>query len=596
HCGSGCDADNLYCFCPMPDVPPPDNICRACMECPITEPPPNVLGIYCVFSDCEVDACLYPYLDLNRDIVDGCECEMTEEALAYDKNERSWAHSAWAEGTNSFGLVWQDSRTHRSKVFFDAVTQSGLSVQHAEHDYMLSSSSFWDTDRQPNIAWDPNKNKYAVVYISDYNCDWGWDDWCWWGNCDCSGIKFTTVTTGAVVSGVVEVFEAHSVFDSPGQPAIVATKDVGNFDRYLLVFTNDTKIIAAGLDEVGRALRWDPGCTGVPWYDGICKLNSDCQSTADCPAAICKLHDDCLDDEGCPTEMICTEGVCEGDACTGDADCLNGTCSQGMECNEEGECEGGVCEVNSDCENGACRDSWWFDDCHEDFTYYAKEVASVSNPANLQLRGKNNDNLLVWQDGSGSNHSIKAIRLQYDEHTWDNWVTAGGQRSITSSQFSDPRNPHLIPAPAGPAAYLLGFDAQKNGGRREIYVARLDSSGGLIGEPVQVSEATENNRDAYGGAIVENSPANKTGVFWLERHANDSSDQALLVQTFDSNLTMSDWGPFQFVEEAWSLSYYFYPLQSMELSNRWGFFYLDWAQRNGENYWAVRYYTICVPP
>ena len=477
-CGGGCDPNDLICYCPPEDYGG-DGTCFACMQCPVETPPPHVLALRCQQSDCRIESCLYPWLDINLEMSDGCECEMTDLGIMQEQNERWRPRWARAGGQQGFGLVVQDHRDGYPRVYFDYVTQSGTNTNQRDRDHeLLLSSGWWVPGTEPNITWDAQRNLFAVVWVSN------------------GELMFNTVTTAGQVGQDVAVYDLFWS-GSPSAPAIAAARDTGDQNRYLLVYADGNTIRAVALDEQGQALYYDPG------------------------------------DE-------------------------------------------------------------------TDWQYYQAEIATGSNPHDLQLRGSDNSYLLVWEEGSADNHRIRAVHLDYDEQAWDNWIAAGSAHDISSSQnlFSDTRHPSLVPAPAGPAAFLLGFDARSSGGQRETYLARLDAGGALLEEPTQLSEATTSGRDASGGAVVEGAPATRVGVFWHERKPGDIEEQYLVVQAIDvtSNQPLVDWGPFRIVQEAWDLSWEIAPQQAAYLGGRYCTMYLDFATRQHEDYYAVRYHTVCPPP
>jgi hypothetical protein len=234
---------------------------------------------------------------------------------------------------------------------------------------------------------------------------------------------------------------------------------------------------------------------------------------------------------------------------------------------------------------------YWDDPSTEDpWDYYHHQITAASNPTQLQMLGEGDAYVMVWEEGSASNRSIRTTSLTYTNQDWNNWVTGGAVHTV-SGTFTDARRPSLARAGAGAQApYLLGFDAQKTGGAREAYVAWLDSGGRVAAGPYQVSEATSQGLNAYGGAASHDLQAG-IGAFWTYRNPQSPKDQILYFRAFaDDGTPMGD-RAVKITDEVEELAHPFHPIQSIFFDGRFGVSYtpLDMG------WFDVRYATICPP-
>ena len=242
-------------------------------------------------------------------------------------------------------------------------------------------------------------------------------------------------------------------------------------------------------------------------------------------------------------------------------------------------------------ENGNIRYTDIDPDSEEDpWNYFQHLVTTANQPVDLQILGEGDNYLLVWQEGSGSSHSIRAVSLTYTGGSWDRWVSGGAVHTV-SGNFSDARNPSLARAGAGAQApYLLGFDALRDGGGREAWVAWLDSSGRVAAGPYQVSEAFAQGLEAHGGAAAHD-PRGVIGAFWTYRNPQSAKDQVLYFRGFADDGTPLGNQAVNITEEVEELTHPFHPVQAVFLDGRFGASYtpldMDWFD--------VRYATICPP-
>jgi hypothetical protein len=226
----------------------------------------------------------------------------------------------------------------------------------------------------------------------------------------------------------------------------------------------------------------------------------------------------------------------------------------------------------------------------EPWEYYQHQITTAGSPTELQLLGQGDGYLLVWEEGPGSNRSIRTTSLNYTGQHWQSWVSSGAVHTV-SGNFSDARRPSLARAsPDAQAPYLLGFDALKTDGRREAYVAWLDSSGLVAAGPYQVSAATEQSLDAYGGAAAHD-PQGVIGAFWTYRDPASPKDQVLFFRGFGNDGTPLGNQAVKITDEVEEITHPFYPIQAVFKDGRFGASYtpldLDW--------YDVRYATICPP-
>ncbi len=227
--------------------------------------------------------------------------------------------------------------------------------------------------------------------------------------------------------------------------------------------------------------------------------------------------------------------------------CLtNGDCPSGQTCTGAGY------DQNDDC--------WWYPN-----QYFTHEVASASSPDQIQIMGRDDVFVAVWQQGSGSSHTIRTAKLEYKiyNHWWDwwdwwgcwwgcyeDWMETTNLQTI-SGAFYDARNPTLY---EGNDGYLLAFDAQKSapGAKREAYLVWLNYNGSVTRGPIQISDATAVGRNAWGGAASQ-APDGMIGFFWSER-GSSVDNQALLFQPLDSQGTKLGRIGVVLVQEEWDFS------------------------------------------
>jgi hypothetical protein len=204
------------------------------------------------------------------------------------------------------------------------------------------------------------------------------------------------------------------------------------------------------------------------------------------------------------------------------------------------------------------------------------QLTSAPNPQDVEILGSGDQFVVVWQEGSGTSHGIRVQRVGYMDGSWNNWYTKSSPISV-SGPFSDARHPVLSPAGSG---YLLGFDARKNGGNREAYVAWLGSDGSVIRGPIQVSDASGAGRNVSGAAAAWRD-SNQIGVFYTERGAV-SDDQAHMFRALNGEGALLAPRPIIITEENWDMARELRPTGAVFAAGRYGALYTEVEHYSGE--------------